>query len=229
MDAHPLWKKALSKQLRLPVPVEKSLLSSSVAQRNNTHPLPTASLIKQVTQPKMSNSNKKTSDNAIFQAIADKNEPALKRILSLENQVLAMPAARAVHSSQHNKYPASTGQQHHVSEQLVMEFFNKVNASQLRELIKSSEYTYFVWLLQACSLHTFFELAKANALNLLMIHLPLHQLDELVTRLISPFQCYRDSQALQHLCDALTIRLVNNPDSREINYSLATKHADTWT
>jgi hypothetical protein len=145
--------------------------------------------------------------NKIFNAIAKRDEINLKQILHLINQGLAVTAEHR-HSKRTPSAQAQNIQKNrpYSAEQLVLDFFNQTGSQALQELISYSQHNYFVLLLQACSAHTRYQLAQSNVTHPIIIHLPLSELKKFVSTLISPFQIYRDHQALLHVIDALTIR-----------------------
>ena len=94
---------------------------------------------------------------------------------------------------------------------LTTKFLQETDVLALRELIKRSTFSYFELLLRACSQHTRYQLAIDNALHVILLHLPMKELEPMGTSLLA-LGLYRDHRALLSLVDALTLRLFEHQD-----------------
>ena len=161
--------------------------------------------------------------NAVFKAIADRNIKEFKRLLGLSEaqiQSYTTGGAGAPHAgtsgshTPHSYHARAPRQQPDLmidhratASALALRFFSDTPAEALRELISTSPQTYFQLLLQACSHHTRYQLAREHQLHNLIMYIAAAELQSLIQSLIS-LEFYRDHKALLSLVDALTIRML---------------------
>lgn len=167
-------------------------------------------------------------DNALFQAIADKNLYQLARLLGINikstvfTRTTHTPAIRATPSS--TRHTASHNDSENADNQ-VAELLQNTNANTLRALVMESTASYFELLLRACSRHMRYQLAISRTLHPILLYLPINELDEHVVDLIS-LEFYRDSKALFSLVDALKLRALAHAEEQETILDLQIKLLD---
>lgn len=211
--------KTPEKSSKYPLPTVKSAPSTEPSNTNtNTLPQPerrqTTSEASEISQETW----RASCRNAIFKAIAHKQYDSLCQLLAT-HQAVVQPrrptntnGTRAISLSHRTTSVRETSN----LSRSVIDFLTKTPAQALRKLITQTSASYFILLLQTLSLHERYQLAQNHTLHPIFLYLPKNALQEWINVSISPFQLYRDHQALLNVFDALTIRCNQKPDEQPI-------------